>query len=297
MKKYKFCNSCKKDISISDFSKNSCHRDGTGSYCKKCTAKRSSIYYENNVEKVKKYRQENSEKIKEKAKIKRLKNYEEHLRREKNYRDKNKKKRNLYNKQYKKAHAIEISQRKKEYRKEHAVEVSEQKKKYNSKNKAKISKWRKKYFKKNKIVMNAKRRERHRLNKNKYKAIWNRRQKERWAKNDEFRILVGLRNRINKVVKSQKTRKCNHTKEFIGCTVSDLKKYLESLFLPGMTWKNHNRYGWHIDHIRPCASFNLINPDEQIKCFHYTNLQPMWGTDNLTKNSSYQGKKWQHKKD
>ena len=50
-----------------------------------------------------------------------------------------------------------------------------------------------------------------------------------------------------------------------------------------MSWKNHGKYGWHIDHIKPCSKFNLIDPTEQKKCFHYTNLQPLWAKDNLTK--------------
>jgi hypothetical protein len=55
-----------------------------------------------------------------------------------------------------------------------------------------------------------------------------------------------------------------------------------------MTWENHGRYGWHIDHIRPCASFDLADPEQQRKCFHYTNLQPLWASENMRK-----GDKWE----
>ena len=50
-----------------------------------------------------------------------------------------------------------------------------------------------------------------------------------------------------------------------------------------MTWENHGE--WHIDHIKPCSSFNLIDIEEQKQCFHYSNLQPLWKIDNLTKGS------------
>ena len=48
-----------------------------------------------------------------------------------------------------------------------------------------------------------------------------------------------------------------------------------------MTWDNHGE--WHIDHIKPCASFDLTDADQQRECFNYTNLQPLWAKDNLSK--------------
>jgi len=65
-----------------------------------------------------------------------------------------------------------------------------------------------------------------------------------------------------------------------------------------MTWENQG--DWHIDHIRPCNSFNLELEDEKTKCFHYTNLQPLWAIDNMTKNAKYDEKthplKWNGEK-
>jgi len=52
-----------------------------------------------------------------------------------------------------------------------------------------------------------------------------------------------------------------------------------------MTWDNYGYYGWHIDHIKPCASFDLVDEEEQRKCFNYRNLQPLWSGDNFAKNS------------
>jgi desulfoferrodoxin (superoxide reductase-like protein) len=58
---------------------------------------------------------------------------------------------------------------------------------------------------------------------------------------------------------------------------------LEKQFKLGMNWDNYGRSGWHIDHIKPCASFDLTKKEEQLKCFHYTNLQPLWARENLIK--------------
>jgi hypothetical protein len=77
--------------------------------------------------------------------------------------------------------------------------------------------------------------------------------------------------------------KSNRTLKLLGCSPKFLKEYLESKFTRGMNWSNHGRFGWHIDHIKPCASFDLSKPAEQAKCFHYSNLQPLWWQDNLQK--------------
>jgi len=86
-----------------------------------------------------------------------------------------------------------------------------------------------------------------------------------------------IRSRIYNVLK-------RHSKLYsifllLGCSLKTLKQHLENQFKPGMTWENHGK--WHIDHIRPCASFDLSKPEEQKKCFHYTNLRPLWAEENL----------------
>jgi hypothetical protein len=67
--------------------------------------------------------------------------------------------------------------------------------------------------------------------------------------------------------------------------MDQLKQYIETLFKPGMTWGNHGNFGWHLDHIIPCSSFDLTDVEQQKKCFHYTNLQPLWAKDNIKKGS------------
>jgi hypothetical protein len=77
------------------------------------------------------------------------------------------------------------------------------------------------------------------------------------------------------------------TLELLGCTIQELKIHLESQFEEGMSWENYSKAGWHVDHIRPCASFDLTDPTQQKQCFHYSNLQPLWAKDNLSKGSKW----------
>lgn len=75
--------------------------------------------------------------------------------------------------------------------------------------------------------------------------------------------------------------------EYVGCSPAFLREHLENLFTDGMTWENQGE--WHIDHIRPCASFDLTTEEERHKCFHYTNLQPLWAADNISKGAKWDG--------
>jgi hypothetical protein len=90
-----------------------------------------------------------------------------------------------------------------------------------------------------------------------------------------------LRSRLNKALKGNV--KSARTIELFGCTVDELIKYIQSKFQPGMAWDNHMQTGWHIDHIIPLSSFDLSDPDQLKQACHYTNLQPLWASDNLKK--------------
>jgi hypothetical protein len=73
--------------------------------------------------------------------------------------------------------------------------------------------------------------------------------------------------------------------QLVGCSKPALVAHLESQFEPGMSWENYGRGGWEIDHIKPCADFDLIDPDQQRACFHFTNLRPFWQLANVRKSS------------
>lgn len=95
-----------------------------------------------------------------------------------------------------------------------------------------------------------------------------------------FRLRKRLQGRLSKALSGH--TKIGSTMELVGCSVQELREYLESQFLPGMSWENHGE--WHVDHKRPCASFDdLSDPEQQRECFHFSNLQPLWALDNLRK--------------
>lgn len=124
------------------------------------------------------------------------------------------------------------------------------------------------------------------LNPEKYRNYKNDKNKERYhkMKNDsKYKIEKILRQRFLRAIKREFKKTSAIT--LLGCSIEECKKYLESKFQEGMTWENHGIFGWHIDHIIPCASFDLTKEEDQKKCFHYTNLQPLWWEDNLKKSN------------
>jgi hypothetical protein len=96
-----------------------------------------------------------------------------------------------------------------------------------------------------------------------------------------FKLLKTLRSRLSNAIKNKGGIKSESTMNLTGCELNYLKGYLEGKFTEGMTWENHGE--WHIDHIKPCCSYNLEDEEEQKTCFNYTNLQPLWAIDNLVK--------------
>ena len=92
------------------------------------------------------------------------------------------------------------------------------------------------------------------------------------------KLKASLRSRLYAFVKG-KNKKSSF--EYVGCSIGELKKHLSFQFTEGMSWENYG--DWHIDHIKPCASFDLSIEEEKHKCFNYSNLQPLWAKDNLKK--------------
>jgi endogenous inhibitor of DNA gyrase (YacG/DUF329 family) len=103
--------------------------------------------------------------------------------------------------------------------------------------------------------------------------------KNRLKTDIKFKVTHNLRTRIWSALKG--ISKYTYTEELIGCSIKQLKQHLESKFTEGMSWDNYDK--WEIDHIRPCTSFDLRKPEEQLKCFNYINLQPLWMHDNRIK--------------
>lgn len=120
-----------------------------------------------------------------------------------------------------------------------------------------------------------------------YRAKRNAYEREYWAKRMQepaYRLQKALRRRLHHAL--QGVCKAAPTLELLGCTTEELRLHLEAQWAEGMSWDNYGTHGWHIDHIKPCASFDLSDPAQQRTCFHYTNLQPLWARDNLAKGAT-----------
>ena len=124
----------------------------------------------------------------------------------------------------------------------------------------------------------------------------NARHKERYSTDPQYRLACRLRSRVRHALKGN--NKSASTMTLLGCSITHLKDYLSMRFQPGMTWENQGK--WHVDHMIPCASFDLEDPEQQRQCFHYTNLQPMWASENISKqdkilyNRTWDGTRWKY---
>ena len=150
-------------------------------------------------------------------------------------------------------------------------------KEYRQKNKEKRNEYFKEYHQKNKEKRNEESKEYYQKNKehrNEYKQ-------KRYQNDVNYRITNTLRNRIREAIKSQSAIKSNKSIELLGCSIQYVRQHLENQFKDGMSWENHGE--WHIDHIKPCASFNMKDPEQQKECFNYKNLQPLWAEENMSK--------------
>ena len=106
---------------------------------------------------------------------------------------------------------------------------------------------------------------------------------QRSSRDPLYRLQCNMRIMGNRVVKQLALgKKPACTKKWQGCTAEELKTHFESLFTEGMYWDNYGE--WHVDHIRPVSSFA---PEEWEQINHYTNLQPLWAEDNLSKSDSW----------
>jgi hypothetical protein len=116
---------------------------------------------------------------------------------------------------------------------------------------------------------------------------YNKRSQNKWYHNKaKYNIQHVLKERLRRRMRHALNGKNKSvpTLKLLGCDIDFFKQYLQDRFVEGMSWDNYG--DWHIDHIIPCDSFDLTIMDEQFKCFHYTNLQPLWASENFKKSNS-----------
>ena len=106
--------------------------------------------------------------------------------------------------------------------------------------------------------------------------------KHRYNTDIKYRLACRLRSRITRAMKvGSKSGSAVHD---LGCSIPEFQAYIAGLFWPGMSWENYGK--WHLDHILPLSKFDLTDREQFLKACHYTNIQPLWATDNLKKNAS-----------
>ena len=259
----KVCSKCKVEKPISGFHKNKSNKYGVSSRCKVCTKeygkqyhldnsekhkKKGKQYYLDNPDYMKQWRLDNPEKVKKQKEKYSLNNHAKLLELGKQWRLNNPD----YSKQYRLDNYAESLEREKQYRLNNPEKVKKNQKRWD--------------------LDNAEQRKEYR--------------KRRYHEDPQFKIMAILRTRLVQSLKGNS--KSASTVELLGCTSVEFKDHLESQFTEGMTWDNHGTHGWHMDHIRPCASFDLKDPIQQQECFHWTNFQPLWAADNWSKGDKYE---------
>jgi hypothetical protein len=163
-------------------------------------------------------------------------------------------------------HRPKILAKKKVYWKNNKETISERKKAHYEINKDAILESNRKYQKNNRESINA--------NKREYES--------KRRKNDTlYRLTRFQRDSLTRITKVIKGERENTSAEYLGCSIKEFKNYIESKWQKGMSWSNNTMHGWHMDHIIPLSSAKT--EQDIIKLCHYTNVQPLWAKENLSK--------------
>ncbi len=179
----------------------------------------------------------------------------------------------LNHKRHREAH-VEAS---KQYRAEHKEELNARQREYYARNREKNLQWMRERAARRKLDPEAKKAD---------TAYWTNYERERKKTDVQYYLRKTLRVRLRDAFRNYAASgKCGKALELVGCTIPELIIHIESRFLPGMTWEN--RTTWHLDHKKPLSSFNLADPEERQAAFHFSNLQPLWATDNLKKGAKF----------
>ena len=104
---------------------------------------------------------------------------------------------------------------------------------------------------------------------------------ERRRTDINHRIKVRLSNRVKDLLKDLNVKKSSSVLNLVGCSVAEFISHIESQFEPQMSWDNYGKYGWNLDHIVPCALFNLVKDEDQYQCFNFSNQAPRWATTEI----------------
>jgi hypothetical protein len=157
------------------------------------------------------------------------------------------------------------------------VRILEQKREYYLRKKETINKYREH----NKSKISAQNSRWHRENRERVRERKRECNRRRYQ-HPQRRIESSIRRRIGKLLRG--ALKPDHSEALLGCSFEEFMNYITARFKPGMSMDNYGRK-WHIDHIMPCSAFDMSDEYQARRCFHFTNLRPMWARENLRKGS------------
>lgn len=184
---------------------------------------------------------------------------------------------NEHNYEYRKANREKLAEYKRKQYKADPAKYAERGRKYREANPEKVAEYGRKWREANPDYS----REYYSANREKVAKYKRKYERNRRDEDIQYRLAHNLRRRLRYAIKGNV--KAGSAVRDLGCSIEELKAYLESLFKPEMTWNNYGE--WHIDHIEPLLSFDLTDREQLLEACHYTNLQPLWAKDNLRKNN------------
>jgi hypothetical protein len=254
----KTCSCCQETKDVCEFGLKRTNKDGLQSRCKICRKIESKEYLKKNPNVNKIYWEKNKEK--------RSEDYKKWVFMNENY-----------HKEWRLKNPEKVKQSRKLHEEKNKEEIREKRKEYRIKNREKLIELSRTYREKNKVKINESRR----LRRNENLEYYREKERLRYEENSHLKLIRNYRTRVKNYIKFNKFSLNTGTYEIVGLTAIDLKLYLESKFVDGMSWDNYGLRGWHVDHITPLSS---AKNDEELKSLcHYTNLQPLWWFDNLSK--------------
>ena len=235
---------------------------------------------------MKKYKVANSDRIKKNAKEYRLKTKEKMTVYLKRYFLENKEHIAEYKKKYASINAEKIKEKGKKHRLQNADALRVKRKEYSATHKKEACARAKKWVLENKEYATAWKKAYAQRNKKKLAARAKEYMVERKKTDIQFRLSCNLRNRLWMAIRHD--YKSGSAVRDLGCTIAELKMYIEGQFKDGMSWENWTRVdlherAWNIDHKIPLNFFNLTDREQFLKAVHYSNLQPMWARENISK--------------
>lgn len=252
---FKSCSKCKLSKPLDGFNKLSSSPDGRRSDCKECRKFSSKQYYLSNSEKIK----ENTKKYGKEKLIERNQqlaiDYE----------------------QYKSQFEAELLQKQKHQKRLKAITD----KKYQERNKEARKEYTRNHYLKNKDTYRLKMIDYREKNKDSLRVIKRAYKVNRLDSDPIYKLKFNLSTLIRNVIKNGGYKKKAKTREVLGADWDTVKLHIESMFTNEMTWENQGR--WHFDHIIPISLAK--NESEVLALNHYTNLRPLWGSENIAKSN------------